>query len=162
MFAATSLGVLSDLPLQEVEPGCYSIAFGDPRLLEGRIQVICRHDSKQLHLQRIVEYKHDQHLLDCSRSSGAEHQPGDLERACQQVRGIYIWQCDVLAVSGLLQCGASAWKPAPPRGKPALTRHPQWQGDSPACRYALPGAASSRRAACIMPEIPACNLGQAA
>ncbi|CAK0764618.1 hypothetical protein CVIRNUC_003176 [Coccomyxa viridis] len=70
---------------QEVEPGCYSIAFGNPRLLEGRIQVICRHDSKQLHLQRIVEYKHDQHLLDCSRSSGAEHQPGDLERACQQV-----------------------------------------------------------------------------
>ena len=117
------LYVSSDLPLQEVEPGCYSIAFGDSRLLEGRIQVTRRHDPKQLSLQRMVEYKHDKHLLDCSRSSEAEHQPGNLERACHQVRCIGMCQCDVLAVLGLSKSGALAGKPAPEHGMPAITMH---------------------------------------
>ena len=121
--AAKSLDVLSDLPLQEVEPGCYSIAFGDARILEGRIQVIRRHDPRQLSLQRIAEYKHDKHLLDYTKSSGAEHQPGNLERACQQVLYIGMCQCDVLAASGTLQYVAPAGKPAPQHGMPAVTRH---------------------------------------
>ena len=88
MFAATSLDISSDLLLQEVEPGYYSIAFGDARLLEGRLQVTRRHDPKGLSLQHIVEYRHDAHLLDSSRSYVAEHQPSERDRACQQVRCI--------------------------------------------------------------------------
>lgn len=110
MFAVRSLDVLSDLLLQEIEPGYYSMDFGDGQLLEGTIRVSRRHDPKGLSVPRIVEYKHDVHLLDSSRSSRAEHQPGDLNRACQQVQCVSIRQCDVLAVSELLRCSASAGK----------------------------------------------------
>ena len=71
--------------MQELEPGVYSIPFGDQRLLEGEIQDImqrCTQDAPLL--KRIVEYQHPEHL--CSPSPiGGESNQDALDTACQQV-----------------------------------------------------------------------------
>lgn len=67
--------------MQELEPGVYSIHFGDQRLLDGRIRDTMQRRTPDVPLlRRIVEYKHPEHLR-----SPCIHSRDVLESACQQV-----------------------------------------------------------------------------
>lgn len=68
---------------QELEPGVYSIDFGDQRLLEGRIQDIMQRCMPDVPLlKRIVEYRHPEHLRSPSLMNSSQN---TLDSACHQV-----------------------------------------------------------------------------
>ena len=71
---------------QELEPGIYSIRFGDPRLLEGRIQdAMERHTACSPLMKRLVEYQHPEHLRGTSCNDKEQGEVDKLENACGQV-----------------------------------------------------------------------------
>ena len=72
--------------LQELEPATYSIHFGDPRLLDGRIQdVMQQHAPGAPLLKRTLEYQHPEHLCSASSLDDSDCQAERLDSACQQV-----------------------------------------------------------------------------
>ena len=71
---------------QELEPGIYSIRFGDPRLLEGRIQdAMERYTACAPLMKRLVEYQHPEHLRGTSSNDKEQGEVDRLESACEQV-----------------------------------------------------------------------------